>query len=606
MPAKNVEYIIGLRDRFSGKMDKVSGKARAMDSRMKGLGKSALALGGALGIAFGAAALARGAIDTVVKFDKEMTTLKSITGLASEEMAFFSKSARSMSGQLNTSSADIVAAFTRVGSAQPELLKNKEALAEVTKQALILAKAAGIEGVAGADALTSAMNQFGAEAKDAARFTDILATSQQKGSSIIADTAEALKNSGAAAKAAGVSFETTNAAIQALAKGGIRGAEAGTKLRGVLSKLASQNDKKINPSIVGLSATVTELKKRNLSLADAVKLVGLESATGLLTLIDQNAIFQELDGTLNEVGNAMSQAEINMGSLDEKAKGLSVSWENLILSFEDGTGSMAKTASQAAIVGSAILDLIANLNNQESATFGLVDAGLDMLESQGLITEELRKTGQALTEHIPFLEANKKALNILKDEFNKGAISIKEYKKEIQKLKGAFDELEKKRALAKETPEERQARRLKEIQDARKKSDAERVAKEKKEALKRLNDLKREEGKILSLNKITQLLSVQRTKLGKAALGSKEFKEAQAEIKRLQELRGTATGKQAPGVTRITSAAPKVFNITVEKLVEMITINPQTFKEGLTEVKDGVTEALLAALTDTQTAQTAG
>lgn len=590
MAARNVEYIIGLRDRFSGKMDKASGRAKAMDSRMRSLGKSALALGGALAVGFGAAQLARGAIDTVVKFDKEMTTLKSITGLASEEMAFFSKSARSMSGDLNTSSSDIVAAFTRVGSAAPELLKNKEALAEVTKQALILSKAAGIDATAGADALTNSMNQFGAEAKDAARFTDILATSQQKGSSIIADTAEALKNSGAAAKAAGISFETTNAAIQALAKGGIKGAEAGTKLRGVLAKLSSQNDKDINPSIIGLSATVNELQKRNLSLADAVKLVGLESATGLLTLIDQNAIFQELDGTLNQVGNAMSQAEINMGSLDDKAKGLNVSWENLILSVEEGNGIFSKTFNlfQAGLSGS--LDLLADLNNGISVIDSFRNSAEKLGLALGTISEEQLKLEERFAVLTPFIKANASAIEVLKREFDSGFISLESYNKKLRELKTSFDNVTGAFKLGEGGLS---------VEEIRAKA-AEAAAK------KRLMLLKQEEGKILSLNKITQLLSVQRTKLGKAALGSKEFKEAQAEIKRLQELRGMATGKQAPGVTRITSAAPKVITFNIDKLIETVTITPATLTEGVTEMTDRLKEGLLAALTDTQTAQTAG
>lgn len=56
------------------------------------------------------------------------------------------------------------------------------------------------------------------------------------------------------------------------------------------------------------------------------------------------------------------------------------------------------------------------------------------------------------------------------------------------------------------------------------------------------------------------------------------------------------------GITRITTAAPKIFNINIEKLVETINNNVTNLKEGMNESKKIVTEALLSALSDTQIA----
>lgn len=54
------------------------------------------------------------------------------------------------------------------------------------------------------------------------------------------------------------------------------------------------------------------------------------------------------------------------------------------------------------------------------------------------------------------------------------------------------------------------------------------------------------------------------------------------------------------GVTKIVSAAPKIFNINIEKLVETINNNVTNIKEGMNESKKIITEALLSALNDTQ------
>lgn len=326
------------------------------------------------------------AIKITIQYEKELSTLQSITGSTREEMEFFAEASIDIGKATKTAATEVVKAFTLIGSAQPELLKNSEALAEVTKQALILAKAGGIDTVTAARALTSAMNQFGASAEEAAKFTDIFATSQQKGSSFINDTSLALENSGAAADAAGQSFETTNAAIQALAKGALLGARAGTALRGVLSKLSSQSDDKINPSMVGLGATIEELAKRNLTLKEAIKLVGLESATGLLTLIKQKDIFFELENSLNDVGNAQEQMRINTANVAGELDELGNEWEEFVLQVSEGNGALT--------VG------IKTMRGMLAAVKQLLTASKDLSEQTPLTAAERKKYNEKLIESL--------------------------------------------------------------------------------------------------------------------------------------------------------------------------------------------------------------
>ena len=64
-------------------------------------------------------------------------------------------------------------------------------------------------------------------------------------------------------------------------------------------------------------------------------------------------------------------------------------------------------------------------------------------------------------------------------------------------------------------------------------------------------------------------------------------------------LEADAVAKQV-GITKIISAAPKVFNINIEKLVETINNNVTNLKEGMNDSKKVIVEALLSALSDTQ------
>ena len=57
---------------------------------------------------------------------------------------------------------------------------------------------------------------------------------------------------------------------------------------------------------------------------------------------------------------------------------------------------------------------------------------------------------------------------------------------------------------------------------------------------------------------------------------------------------------QQIGTTKITSAAPKIFNINIDKLVENVNISTTTLKQGVNGVTKEITEAFLGVLTDVQ------
>ena len=425
-------------------------------SLLKGLGKQSLVLGAALIGAFSIKKVVGNVINIIKDFEKEMSTLQSITGSTAKEMEFFKKAAVDIGRATKTSATEVVKAFTLIGSAQPELLKNQKALAAVTEQALILSKAAGIDAVSAADALTGAMNQFGASANDAAKFTDIFATSQQKGSSFIIDTSEALKLVGASADAVGLSFETTNAAIQALAKGALKGSMAGTSLNAVLAQLSKQNDDKINPSIVGLSKALEELEKRNLSFKDATELVQIEGAKGLLTLIKQRDIFEELNGNLNETGNAMEQMIINTDNLDGSLDEMGNAWEEFVLSLS-GSGGILKGATDAlTVLLRAItvgitpietfkekmtlltLALGRQLTSSEKnviAMAGINREQIKLIAGKRAELELLKKTKKERKELVKSLQEEKGGTKDLGDEEEKRGKTIGELRKELTELK---------------------------------------------------------------------------------------------------------------------------------------------------------------------------
>lgn len=275
----------------------------------------------AAAVASFAAALAIGnvireSVNAARAYEKTLADLSAITGVAGDGLVRLSDEAKDLARNSTASSGAVVEAMKLIASAKPELLETAGALTAVTKEAIALAEASGMQLPAAAEAVTLALNQFGEGADQAARFVNVLAAGAKFGASEIGDTAIALKNSAVSAAAARVSFEETNAALQALAAGGIKGGEAGTALRNVILKLENDTDKKLKPSVVGLAGALEALGQQNLSSAALTKMFGLENVNAAQALIGSAQAVKNLTGQLTGTNTAYEQAATNTDTFD--------------------------------------------------------------------------------------------------------------------------------------------------------------------------------------------------------------------------------------------------------------------------------------------------
>ena len=145
---------------------------------------------------------------------------------------------------------------------------------------------------------------------------------------------EAILRSGSTMRTFNTSFEDTITLIQGYAKSGIQASVAGTALSSIMGKLAKSQNKNFNPTFTNAIDIIDNFKKANLSYLEIEKLVGAEQAKNLLALINQNDIIQELKGNLNEVGNAQSQANLQMMSFGNLLKQIQDSFKNVITSTD--------------------------------------------------------------------------------------------------------------------------------------------------------------------------------------------------------------------------------------------------------------------------------
>lgn len=312
-------------------MDRTDQSSRQLGG---GLSKLAGAIAGVLSVT----ALVnefRKAISVTMEFNATISNLSALTGAVGKDLEVFRQAAIDIGGATSLSATQAAEAMKLIGSASPDLLKSADSLKEVTQQAVTLAEAAGSTMPEAADAITGALNQFQLGADQAARVINVLAAGAKEGASEINDTVAAMKNAGVVAAQAGLNFEQFNGAIQALAQGQIKGAEAGTGLRNVLTILNTQMKAELRPSVVGLSAALANLEKAGMNDTEMVKLFGRENITVAKVMLQFRGTMDDVTGAITGTSEAYKQAKTNQDNLKGDVAQLSSAFETLQLAIGD-------------------------------------------------------------------------------------------------------------------------------------------------------------------------------------------------------------------------------------------------------------------------------
>ena len=312
---------------------------------------AAFSIGAVVG---GAMAALRGAVKTINEFEQSVADLQAITGAAGDDLEYLKNQAIILGEKTKGGAVAVVEAYKLIASAKPELLENVEALNMVTEATLTLAQAAGMEMPAAATALTDAMNQFGADASQASVFVDALANGAKYGAAEIPDITEAVLKFGAVSRTSNIDIKESVALVELLAENGIKGAEAGTKLRNVLLKISAPDAlpkeakevieklgismEFLNDKTIPLQQKLEALKPLLKNNADIVEVFGLENATAAINVIEHTDRIGELTSKMGEVGTATEQASIKMNTVAGKTELLKAKYDSFILTVSGGGG----------------------------------------------------------------------------------------------------------------------------------------------------------------------------------------------------------------------------------------------------------------------------
>lgn len=300
-----------------------------------------------------------------ISLDSQMHDLSAVAGVTGDSLKQIEGFARQSAKTFGTDASVAVEGYKLLLSQlSPELGKYPEALSAMGDCIQTTSKLMGGDGVAAAQVLTTAMNQYGvsledptAASEEMARMMNVMAAAGQAGSAELPAISAALQQCGMAAKAANVSFEETNAAIQVLDKAGKKASEGGVALRNVLGQLskgrfvekqAAEELQKAGIDIVALGDNSKTLKERleilKPMLNDSAllsKFFGVENANAARALIQGTEALDGFTQAVTGTNSATDQAAVIMDSYAERQAVINQKIEDFKISIFQATGDFS-------------------------------------------------------------------------------------------------------------------------------------------------------------------------------------------------------------------------------------------------------------------------
>ena len=237
-----------------------------------------------------------GSAKQAIEFQKQLADLGAVAGVSSEEVGKLGDNALTVAGKTKFTASQIV-------SLQKELSKlgfEARDVVQATEGIAFAAQALGSPLEATAETIGKVINQFGLLKTETSFVGDVLVTSINESALSFDSFGTAIQYVGPIARNLGLSFQQTAGAMAVLADNGFTASRIGTGLRGILTELAKTS--------VDAEEELKKLAEQNISLSEAVDLVGKRNAAQLITLLDNIQAIDESTNSYYQQGRALTSA----------------------------------------------------------------------------------------------------------------------------------------------------------------------------------------------------------------------------------------------------------------------------------------------------------
>ncbi len=266
-------------------------------------------------------------LKTAADFEEAMSSVKAISGATGDDFQKLKEKAEYMGATTKftaTESANAMYYMALAGWKTQDMLDGLEGI-------MYLAAASGEDLATVSDIVTDGLTALGYAADESTHYADVFAKTVTNSNSTVETLGEAMKYVGPIAGALNISVEDTATALGLMANAGVKSSQAGTSLRGILQRLATntsgardemerlgvkifdQNGKMrdfgdiMNDARIKLSKLTDQQKT---SLAKTV--AGTTAMSGFLAIVNSSdADFEKLTNAINDCdGAAKEMSEI--------------------------------------------------------------------------------------------------------------------------------------------------------------------------------------------------------------------------------------------------------------------------------------------------------
>lgn len=305
--------------------------------------KAAVAAVGGVATALGGVAVAAGKVG--MDFEAQMSRVQAISGATGDELKKLQDQAVELGAKTAFSALESAEGMENLASAG---FNTQEILAAMPGM-LDLAASSGEDLASSADIAASTLRGFGMEASQAGHVADVLAKNAADTNAAVADTGEAMKYVAPLANSMGLEFEECAAAIGIMADNGIKGSQAGTTLRGALSRL-SKPTKVMREAMEDLGISFYDSEGKMKSLNEQIAMVKQATAgmtdeqrnNYLVTLYGQEALSGML-ALMNTQDGKLAQMTESYKSCDGAADEMAATMQDNLASAIEQVGGAAES-----------------------------------------------------------------------------------------------------------------------------------------------------------------------------------------------------------------------------------------------------------------------
>lgn len=237
-----------------------------------------------------------GSLKQAINFEKALGTLSATAAVSGDRLEMLSKNALEVAGQTKFTAEEIVGLQTELS----KLGFSAEEVVASTQSIAFAAQALGSPLESTAALIGKVRNQFGLLIEQTTEIADTLVTSINKSALSFESFGTAMQYVGPIANNLGLSLKQTVGAMASLADAGFTASRIGTGLRGIFTELGKTS--------ADVEQSLKDLADQNISLSEAVDLVGKRNAAQLITLLKNIDAIDESNDKYYQQGRALFAA----------------------------------------------------------------------------------------------------------------------------------------------------------------------------------------------------------------------------------------------------------------------------------------------------------